>query len=136
MKQLKLNSFFDGSSESESCTIVNLPAEIKSRLIESLTEWINKNSNVIGEKWKKHIEKEIRKFKLKRATISTVAGFAMWAFCIVNNLGVASSIGQDGFVFDSKEFDENTTKKLLLWINEAVRLTNIPKEVAEQLGWE
>ena len=117
----------------------NLPAEIKNRLITSLTEWLNKNSNIINEKWKERIEKEIRKFRKMRATISTVAGFAMWCFCIINNLGVVSGIGIDGYrILDStweRGFDRKTTERLLLWIHQAVKLTNIPKEIAEQLGW-
>ena len=139
MKQLKLNSFLDKGTNSVNVEIVNLPAEIKNRLITSLTEWVNKNTNIIGEKWKERIIKEIRKFKSKRATIPTVAGFAMWAFCVINNLGVVSTIGVDGFaISDStweRGFDKKTTEKLLLWVSEAVKLMQIPKEVAEQFGW-
>ena len=119
--------------------IPNLPAKIKNRLITSLIEWLHKNSNIINEKWKKHIEKEIRKFRKMKATIPTVAGFAMWCFCTINNLGVVSGIGMDGYmILDStweRGFDRKTTERLLLWISEAVKLTNIPKEIAEQLGW-
>jgi len=139
MKQLKLNSFLSDSSKIKSCTIVNLPAEIKNKLIESLNEWVNKNGDVIGEKWKERIIKEIRKFRSKKATIPVVAGFAMWAFCVINNLGVVSTIGIDGFaISDStwkRGFDKKTTERLLLWLSEAVKLMQIPKEVAEQFGW-
>ena len=118
----------------------NLPSEIKERLITSLMDWLNKNSELIGEKWKKRIEKEIRKFRKTKPTITTVAGFAMWCFCIINNLGVISTIGQDGFTISDttwkRGFDRKTTERLLLWISEIVKLTNIPVKIAEQLGWE
>ena len=139
MRQLHLNDFLS-FSDNIKASIIHLPAEIKDRLITSLTEWLNKNSNLIDDKWKKRILKEIRKFRKMRATIPTVAGFAMWCFCIVNNLGVVSSIGVNGYVIlDStweRGFDKKTTERLLIWISEAVKLTNIPKEIAEQLGWD
>lgn len=135
MRQPHLNDFLSFSDN-----VIHLPAEIKRRLITSFMEWLNKNSNLIDDKWKKRILKEIRKFRKMRATIPTVAGFAMWCFCIVNNLGVVSSIGVNGYVIlDStweRGFDKKTTERLLLWISEAVKLTNIPKEIAEQLGWD
>ena len=135
MRQPHLNDFLSFGDN-----VIHLPAEIKDRLITSLTEWLNKNSNLIDDKWKKRILKEIRKFRKMRATIPTVAGFAMWCFCIVNNLGVVSSIGVNGYVIlDStweRGFDKKTTERLLIWISEAVKLTNIPKEIAEQLGWD
>lgn len=138
MKQTRLVDF-NTNIAMYKADIPNLPAKIKNRLITSLIEWLNKNSNIINEKWKKHIEKEIRKFRKMKATIPTVAGFAMWCFCTINNLGVVSGIGMDGYmILDStweRGFDRKTTERLLLWISEAVKLTNIPKEIAEQLGW-
>ena len=139
MKQTRLVDF-NTDIAMYKADIPNLPAEIKNRLITSLIEWLNKNSNIINEKWKKHILKEIRKFRKMRATIPVVAGFAMWTFCIVNQLGVTSTIGQDGFaISDStweRGFDRKTTKRLLLWISEAIRLTSIPVKMAAQLGWD
>ena len=139
MKQSRLTDF-NMDVAMYKTNIPNLPAEIKDRLITSLVEWLNKNTNLIDEKWKERIEKEIRKFRKMRATIPTVAGFAMWTFCTINNLGVISTIGQDGFaISDStwkKGFDRKTTEKLLLWISEAIKLTNIPVIIAEQLGWD
>ena len=138
MKQTRLVDF-NTDIAMYKADIPNLPAEIKNRLITSLIEWLNKNSNIINEKWKKHIEKEIRKFRKMKATIPTVAGFAMWTLCIVNQLGVISGIGVNGYVISDstweRGFDKSTTEKLLLWVSEAVKLTHIPKEIAEQLGW-
>jgi len=74
-----------------------------------------------------------------KPTIPTVAGFAMWAFCLVNNLGVVSTVGIDGYAISDtaweRGFDRKTTEKLLTWVAEAIRLMCIPKEFAEQLGW-
>ena len=138
MKQTRLVDF-NTNIAMHKASILNLPAEIKDRLIASLTEWLNKNSNLIDDRWKKRILKEIRKFRKMKATIPTVAGFAMWCFCTINNLGVVSGIGMDGYmILDStweRGFDRKTTERLLLWIHQAVKLTNIPKEIAEQLGW-
>ena len=143
MKQLRLNAFLRETTENTKenrSTVVNLPAEIKSRLVTLLEEWAGNNADVIGEKWKKRIYEEIRKFKSKKPTIPTVAGFAMWTFCTINNLGVISAIGQDGFVVSDSTwkngFDEGTTKRLLLWVSEAIKLMQIPKETAKQLGWD
>ena len=86
------------------------------------------------------MEKELRKFKEKKATVPIVAGFAMWILCTINNLGVISGIGANGYVISDETwrrgFDKKTTEKLLFWIAEAMRLTKIPYEVAKQLGWE
>jgi len=119
---------------------VNLPNVIKQRLIEALEEWLRKNNKIIGEKWENKIRKEIGKFRTQRATIPRVAGFAMWCFCTINNLGVISTIGQNGYAISDtawkRGFDKKTTERLVLWCSEAIKLTNIPKDVAEQLGWE
>ena len=137
MKQTRLVDF-NTDIAMYKADIPNLPAEIKDRLITSFMEWLNKNSNLIDDRWKKRILKEIRKFRKMRATIPVVAGFAMWTLCIVNQLGVTSGIGIDGYtILDStweRGFDKSTTEKLLLWVSEAVKLTHIPKEIAEQLG--
>ena len=139
MKQARLVDF-NTNIAMYKASIPNLPAEIKDRLITSFMEWLNKNSNIINEKWKKRILKEIRKFRKMRATIPVVAGFAMWTLCIVNQLGVISGIGVNGYAISDntweRGFDKSTTEKLLLWVSEAVKLTHIPKEIAEQLGWD
>lgn len=118
---------------------VHLPDLVKQRLVESLEEWVSKNINVIGEKWSDKIRKEIRKFKKQRATIPRVAGFAMWCFCLINNLGVVSTIGEDGYAISEstwkRGFDRDSTKRLLFWCSEAVKLLRIPKEIAECFGW-
>jgi len=119
---------------------VNLPNVIKQKLIEVLEEWLDRNGKIIGEKWENKIRKEIGKFRTQRATIPRVAGFAMWCFCTINNLGVISTIGQNGYAISDtawkRGFDKKTTERLVLWCSEAIKLTNIPKDVAKQLGWE
>ncbi|HDN74288.1 hypothetical protein DRP04_02665 [Archaeoglobales archaeon] len=114
------------------------PVMIKQKLIEALEEWLNKN-NKIGEKWENLIRRELRKFENEKATISIVAGFALWAFNLICNFGVTAVVGTEGYkVSEStweKGFDRKTTENLLFWINEAVKLMQIPKEVAEVMGW-
>ena len=119
---------------------VNLPNTIKQRLIEALEDWLDKNGKIIGKKWENKIRKELRKFRVQRATITKIAGFGMWCFCTINNLGAVSAIGRNGFVISDttwkRGYDKKTTEKLVLWCREAIKLINIPKEIAERFGWE
>ena len=125
---------------------MNFVAEVKLRLSKAFEDWLNTNLNRIKFKnekikrqWGKNLEKELKTFGSKRATIPTVAGFALWAFNIICNLGVTAVIGIDGYkVYEStweRSFDRKTTENLLFWICEAVKLMQIPKEVAEVIGW-
>jgi len=124
--------------------MLNLPAEIKERLISTFEDWLKENIHLIKnerirERWRKNIEREIRKFRKMKPTIPAVAGFAMWVFCLVNNLGVVSTVGIDGYAISDvtweRGFDRKTTEKLIMWVSEALKLMQIPKGVAEELGW-
>jgi len=120
--------------------IPNIPLWVKNRLIEAWQLWLDRNNNLIPEGWVKKIRKELTKFEKKMdARIPTISGFAMWSFCIVNQLGVRSSITSNGFtILNStwvRGFDRDTTELLLLWINQAIKLTNIHPEIARNLGW-
>jgi len=125
---------------------MNFVAEVKSRLSEAFRNWINTNLDVIKfknekikKRWKRTLEKELKKFENRDATIPTVAGFALWAFNMICNFGVTAVVGANGYkVYEStweRGFDRKTTENLLFWINEAVKLVQIPKEVAEVMGW-
>jgi len=125
---------------------MNFVAEVKGKLSKAFRNWIDTNldrikfkNEKIKRQWRRNLEKELKKFENREATIPTVAGFALWAFNIICNFGVTAVIGVDGYKVNEstweRGFDRKTTENLLFWINEAVRLMQIPKEVAEVMGW-
>jgi len=125
---------------------MNFVAEVKVKLSKAFEDWINTNldrikfkNEKIKRQWRRKLEKELKKFENRDATIPTVVGFALWAFNIICNFGVTAVIGEDGYKVNKstweKGFDRKTTENLLFWINEAVKLMQIPKEVAEVMGW-
>ena len=125
---------------------MNFVAEVKVKLSKAFEDWLNTNldcikfkNEKIKKQWRRNLEKELKKFESRDATIPTVAGFALWAFNIICNFGVTAVIGDDGYKVNEstweKGFDRKTTENLLFWINEAVKLMQIPKEVAEVMGW-
>jgi len=138
VKQLKLDDF-EGKQEVPATIIsINIPAYVKERLTDSLNEWLNKHRDMLGS-WHDKMVKELNKFRKMQPKIPAVAGFGMWLFCVLNNIGVTATIGRDGFaILDStwkRGFDRKTTEKLMLWIQQAVRLTNIHPEFAKKVGW-
>jgi len=125
---------------------MNFVEEVKGRLSKAFEDWINTNldhikfkNEKIKRQWRRKLEKELKKFENRDATIPSVAGFALWAFNTICNFGVTAVIGDDGYKVNEstweKGFDRKTTENLLFWINEAVKLMQIPKEVAEVMGW-
>jgi len=125
---------------------MNFVAEVKGRLSKAFKDWINANldrikfkNEKIKRQWRKTLEKELKKFENRDATIPTVAGFALWAFNMICNFGVTAVVGANGYkVYEStweKGFDRKTTENLLFWISKAIELMQIPKEVAEVMGW-
>ena len=125
---------------------MNFVAEVKVKLSKAFEDWINANldrikfkNEKIKKQWRRNLEKELKKFENRDATIPTVAGFALWAFNIICNFGVTAVIGDDGYKVNEstweKGFDRKTTENLLFWISKAIELMQIPKEVAEVMGW-
>lgn len=120
--------------------IPNLPDLIKDKLVESMNEWLDEHRDLIGEKWEKRLRREVKKFSKERATIPSVAGFAMWCYQSVCNLGVLGGFGVYGYAIHEvtweRGFDKKTTEKLFMWCCEALKLTRVHPELAKQLGWD
>jgi len=99
-------------------------------LLEAFEDWLEKNSEAIGEKWHDNLLK-----KMKEADCDTainIMGTAMWIFNMVANFGVLAGIGPDQVSIHEidKRLDEPSTKRLLLIIQSCMNLQYLPKEIA------
>jgi len=99
-------------------------------LLEAFENWLEKNSEAIGEKWHGNLLK-----KMKEADCDTainIMGTAMWMFNMVANFGVLAGIGSDQVSIHEidKRLDEPSTKRLLIIVQACMNLQYLPKDIA------
>lgn len=112
--------------------------ETKRMLVEAFEAWIERHRGMMSDRWYRRLRSELNRFRRQNATIPIVAGFAMWVFNVIGNMGVEAGVGPDGFtVFDTtwqRGFDRQTTNRLLVAIMTALKLMYIPPDVAKVAG--
>jgi len=63
-------------------------------LMDKFQIWVDHHKDVIGDKWYKRLNREIKKIsKDTEITIPKVMGHSLWIFNIISNFGVLAGLG-------------------------------------------
>jgi len=101
-------------------------------LLAAFDNWLEKNSEAIGEKWYDRLERQMKEADCDTAI--KIMGTALWMFNMIAGFGVLAGIGPDKVSIHEidKRLDEQSTKRLLLMIQACMNLQYLPKEIATQ----
>jgi len=99
-------------------------------LLSAFQDWLEKNKEVIGEKWYSWSLNKMEDASDCDTAIK-IMGTAMWMFNMIADLGVLAGIGPDGVsIHELREgLDEQSTRRLLLIISSCMNLQYLPKEI-------
>jgi hypothetical protein len=97
-------------------------------LLSAFDNWLEKNRDVIGEKWYNKLSTEGRDC----ATPIEIMATSMWIFNMISGFGVLAGIGPDHVSIHEidKRLDEQSTRRLLLIIQSCMNLQYLPKDIA------
>jgi hypothetical protein len=103
----------------------------RERLLESFSDWLEKNREAIGEKWYERLQKETWR---ECSTPIEIMGTALWMFNMIAGFGVLAGVGPDKVSIHeiNPRLDEQSTRRLLLIIQACMNLQYLPRDIAAQ----
>jgi len=89
---------------------------------DAFKDWIETHQEVIGKKWYKKLNRQLKKIKKKQEkhenlTVPKVIAYALWSFNMISSFGIMCGLGPEGprlFDYSIPEcFDRKSTLRLL-----------------------